>query len=414
MILFLAWSCSSDSTLHPIVEPTAEEVGTAPKAVATSTGSAPTWEEQVSSGSAMHTYVSPQTGFHKDVFDAGSGASTPIVDFLFVVDDSVSMNHVLDPFRAGFLSLTTDAFPEQSKIAVMTMTPADPKNLAKAHHAAHDGSLLVHDPGFLGLVTNDKLVAYRARLPQKYIASTSPEGCDAWFSPSDRTASGVPCLVAHTTLGLTPNRVESGLVSFRQLLEKQGEIPLFRAGAAVNVIFVSDTHDPGFLPTKGRRIDATRAADFDELVGLQPTLQDLETMILRTTDAASIRFHAIAPRSDCSEKWSSALAPAYFDLAEASGGATLDICTATDYTPVVKQIVDASAAVTRSVFVLGEPAKKVESVTFEGAPVGWSMGKGGVVKLDDAVPTRGDLEVVYAPMIEGKRPVKLTAPIKSR
>lgn len=58
---------------------------------------------------------------------------------------------------------------------------------------------------------------------------------------------GQSCLSAHTQVALQGTGVEAGVVSFDQLVRKtqQDGKRLFREGSLANVIFVSDTHDPG-------------------------------------------------------------------------------------------------------------------------------------------------------------------------
>ncbi|MDP6935444.1 MAG: hypothetical protein QGG40_21160, partial [Myxococcota bacterium] len=77
----------------------------------------------------------PELEFDR-TFSFGDGARTPVADYLFVVDDSVSMEMVLDKFRAGFVALAdSDVFPEDARIGVMNTTPADYETL-RAPHAA--------------------------------------------------------------------------------------------------------------------------------------------------------------------------------------------------------------------------------------------------------------------------------------
>src|SRR5262245_36346181 len=45
------------------------------------------------------------------------------VDILFVLDDSVSMEAIIDKVRAGFASLANVAFPNDTRMAVTYMSP---------------------------------------------------------------------------------------------------------------------------------------------------------------------------------------------------------------------------------------------------------------------------------------------------
>src|SRR6185312_11926258 len=107
--------------------------------------------------------------------------------------------------------------------------------------------------------------------------------------------------------------------------------PLFRTGAAANVVFVSDTHDPG-VPGD--------SPWFDALDGLRPSFDALAERAYAAQALASFRVHAIAPREDCTaEDWSAA-GPTYFDAARAGGGRILDLCTAgpDDYVDLVRRM----------------------------------------------------------------------------
>ena len=76
--------------------------------------------------SAVFAREDRTNGVREEVFTAGTGASTAVTDYLFVIDHSTSMNKVLDNMRRGMLSLAADgAFPSKARIAVMTSLPSD-------------------------------------------------------------------------------------------------------------------------------------------------------------------------------------------------------------------------------------------------------------------------------------------------
>lgn len=318
----------------------------------------------------------------EESFAAGGGASSPVVDYLFVIDHSVSMDKVLGNVQQGMLSLASDGvFPTKARIAVMTTLPADPSVPAdqppQPHPAATGSAGLAFDPGFLGLVSEARIQAYADRTTPEIAARFPLTGCDAWFEPTARNGEGQPCLLAHTQIGQTGVGVEAGLVAFRQLMEG-AEAPIFRPGAAVNVIFVSDTHDPG-IP-----LDAPGAKGLREL---RPDVALLRDLVQANSLVSSFRVHAIAPARPCVEAWSDG--PTYRDAARAGEGVFLDVCTATDYRPLIEEITRKGAVVQHPVFPLGRPAADVESVVVDGAPVGFSVSEdGGVVVLDQPLPRR--------------------------
>lgn len=318
----------------------------------------------------------------EDVFAAGGGASSPVADYLFVVDHSVSMDKVLGNVQQGMLSLAADGvFPTKARIAVMTTLPADPTTpvgeAPRPHAAATPTPGLAFDPGFLGLVSEDRIQAYVDHASPEIAERFPMRGCDAWFDPAARNDAGQPCLLAHTQIGSTGVGVEAGLIAFRQLVER-AEAPLFRPGAAVNVVFVSDTHDPG-IP-----LDAPGAEGLREL---RPDVALLRELVMANSLVSSFRVHAIAPARACVERWSDG--PTYREAARAGDGVFLDVCTATDYRPLIEEIARKGAVVQQPVFPLGRSAAEVESVAVDGSPVGFSVSEdGGVVVLDQALPRR--------------------------
>lgn len=319
----------------------------------------------------------------------GGGERTATADFLFVVDGSSSMEAVIGSVRAGIEALVAEgAFPADARLAVMSTLPADPSEPAMPHPAVPERLLArsVWDPGFLGPVDADRITRLKrhdARLGARF----PMPGCDAWFTPDQRDADGVPCLVAHTQTTMTPVMVEAGLTALGQRLAS-GE-PLFRSGAAVNVVFVSDTHDPG-LPASHPR--------FADLVSLRPTGEELALLAVDTHELASFRLHAIAPARKCSPESWTAIGPVYFDAAAATGGRTLDVCDARpeDYVELIRAVATDGAIPTRPVVALGEAAE-VDEVLVDGVPTGFAVSADGrAVLLDGAVPARrAAVEVRY-------------------
>lgn len=317
-------------------------------------------------------------------FRLGAGP-TPVVDYLFVIDDSVSMKQVLGRFRRGMRHLAEPGvFPQQARLAVLHTTPADPADPHRAHPAVRQNSEADLLPGFQELVDGAAIAAYLTDAPAAFRARFPLAGCRAWFAPADRSPDGPSCLQAHSQLGLVHSRAEAGLVALAQWLEalEAAEVPQFRAGAAVNVVFVSDTHDPG-LPPGARDTEVGQ-----DLLELQPTFDDLRDRL--NVPVASLRVHAIAPRARCGEAWD---VPAYHDVAEASGGVVADVCTLDDYSALVRKIAHSGARVQEPVVRLGRSPEAVLSVTLDGAPVDWWR-EGRAVGLRTPEPG-GELVVRY-------------------
>jgi hypothetical protein len=242
-------------------------------------------------------------------------------DVLFVLDSSISMRTVVARIQRVFAEMAlVDAFPPDTRIAVMSTIPGDPSGLGALHPAVRDRRLARLDPGFLRLVDQGSITRWRE---QADVLTWVHQGCDAWFGPRDRDPNRVPCLVAHTQLSAEVVGAEAGLTAFSQLLERTSG-HLFRDGADVNVVFVSDTHDPGVSP-EGKRADEILA-----LTALRPTGSELAAQVAAHEDVASFQIHAIAPLEGCrtSERWES-IGPKYAEAAAETGGRALDLCSDT-------------------------------------------------------------------------------------
>jgi hypothetical protein len=156
----------------------------------------------------------------------------------------------------------------------------------------------------------------------------------------------------------------------------------------VNVVFLSDTHDPGLALGRGRDAEvaalAAERADYDEL------------RALIDEPVAAFRLHAIAPASKCGEAWDT---PTYYDLAEASGGVEADICTTDDYAPIFDEIAKAGSRREEGVLRLGYPAAQVGQVLLDGAPVAWSAtGDPQAIRIDGDLPASvHTVKVAYRP-----------------
>ena len=359
-------------------------------------GCGPDWQPaDPGHGSALEAFEAD--GNRLETFAVGGDASSPLADYLFVIDGSVSMSHILNRFEEGVRSLTeAGVFPERARIAVMNTTPSDPADPSQPHPVVGSRKRAVAAPGFMGLVTAESLAAYVKRFPK--LRERLPEpGCAAWFGPSDVNANGVPCLVAHAQVDLQPVVAEAGLTAFKQLVQNH-DGPLFRSGASVNVIFISDTHDPGISShgADGRPVRLDRLVGSQQLVAARPDFAELRRLVESTQPIASFRVHAIAPEAECAEVWAE-LGPSYFEAAEAAGGQRLDVCTALDYSPFLRAtIVEGSVAQT-PVFALGRVAETVHSVTVDELPAAFTLDRGAVVLTAGLPSDRAEVAITYRP-----------------
>ncbi len=334
-----------------------------------------------------------QGDLRRDEFDLSTDATTPLVDYLFIVDGSSSMRQVLDRVQAGLTGLTqAGSFPARSRLAVMSTTPADDLSPRRAHPAVKQRGLARQAPGFVSLVSDASIRRYRERGGDRAIERYPLDGCGPWFSPGDLNPQGQPCLLAHTQVPLLPVRVEDGLTAFRQLVDHTAGNSIFRTGAAVNLVVISDTHAPGFRP---RADQPQLSAWFDELAAERPDHDELVQLLAADHDLSALRLHAIAPQQDCGER-NGDLGTAYFDVAAQSGGVIADICTVQDYRPVIQQIVQTGARLQRPVLALSSRADAVSAVTVDGRPVGFTLSRDGKAVVLDAMPdTQARVEVRY-------------------
>jgi hypothetical protein len=342
-------------------------------------------------GDATGALEDPENREREEQFDITSDNRADMVDFLFVVDNSTSMGRIRDLVRSGLVSLyDDDPFPGDSRIAVMSTIPANPADFSQLHPRVNDQGGQAYEPGFLRLVDADGIQRFRKEAPELASAFRF-EGCEnAWFEPWEENDDGVPCLVAHTQISRTPIRVEAGLSAVQQFLEKRAGESTFREGAAVHVIFVSDTHSPG-LSGGQRRLEKT-GLEVDPI-----TYSDLQKLVDADNLVSSFKVHAIAPATECVEEWAY-LGPRYFNVAEASGGATLDICTAEDYAPFIRSLVEQSDIVDTPILELGRPSAAVHQVLLDGQPVAFeTVRDGSAVRLKglDRATAKRNLTVHY-------------------
>ncbi|MFK7826858.1 MAG: hypothetical protein AB8G05_22130 [Oligoflexales bacterium] len=289
------------------------------------------------------------------------GSPNPEVDYLFVIDNSVSMNRILDQVNKGFKSILEeeDIFSINSKVAVMNTMIGQ---LASEGGVLTDPSVHVRtypgidlEPGFLSLVDEHSYLEYinSADVPQDLKNKWPLKACQsAWFDPTSIHADGHFCFEAATQISATALIIEAGIKAFEQLLDRNVDTPVFRDDAIVNVIFVSDTHDPGKNMDQDYLDSRLNYQDFfDKLAAIQP-IKDL-------------KFHAIAPTTsnNCSSEqlWEES----YFDLSMESNGQVGDACFLDDYRDLMKQMIVNGRLATPS-FKLDKDLIEILSVKIDG------------------------------------------------
>lgn len=300
---------------------------------------------------------------HKHKENVKIGFGEPIVDYLFVIDNSVSMKTIINKVNDGFNSLAANpaAFPANSRIGVMTtligQLPSEGGNLAIVSSLIKAYTHIEKEPGFLSLVDSEAIKSFLAiETLSDNVKSKFPfKGCSKWFLPNQVNEDSISCFNASTQVSLAGVNAEAGIKAFEQLLIKHANLPLFRDNVNLSVVFVSDTHDPG------RSIPSDvvyETLNYEQFVALAKSLG---------YSLQSLKFHAIAPLVDkCADKGEGIYNKAYLTLADESGGRSADSCTSTDYTGVISGIVDSSKIVNH-LMPLTKKAKQILKVMLNGS-----------------------------------------------
>ena len=257
------------------------------------------------------------------------------IDYLIVLDNSTSMSSVIDNLKFGISSMTTAGkFPENSKIAVTSTMIADYNDLMGLHKLQRNYNGALYEPGFLKLIDKNNIDNF-INNTYKFADQFPLEGCDdAWFSPSQFHINGHSCLEAAVQITAYVTAIEAGIHSLTQLVLVNADSSLFRENAHVNVIFVSDTHDPGQPESK---------TEVQELIDSQLNSDEIIQLIKQNNNVSSVKFHAIAPLKKCSSE-PEMIKKSYFELAQDSGGLIIDICDKVDYGTEFSKIIDLSTA----------------------------------------------------------------------
>lgn len=281
-----------------------------------------------------------------ELFQFGGDSKSELVDYVVVLDNSCSMEGIGEKVASGFLSLATSAqLPAKAKIAVMSTMHADPSNLNRTGIGIRRYTGIDDEPGFLDFVDRAAIENYRKSSPNN-AHKWALNGCEnKWMSASDLDGNGQSCVVAATQSTNYCVGAEAGVRAFDQLIDKHANNSLFRRASVLNVIFVSDTHDPGTT------VNALQSV---------PSYKNLVSKTLSKHNLAGIKFHAIAPSAPCTFEGSHE--QSYYKLAKESEGLTEDPCKFTDYDDFMADMADISGEASLPVFSVSKPIKKIHSV----------------------------------------------------
>jgi hypothetical protein len=282
-------------------------------------------------------------------------------DFLFIFDNSVSMKKPLEDVRNGIESLSVAQWPPDSRIAVMNTLPADPSDLSKVHKDVTRYLGIESEPGFMNLISEAARQRFLNSADNVYGASYPDALCESeWFKPSDKSSEGKPCLSVAFQSPFSGVGVEAGLVALSQIVSKREQ--LFRKKSNVNVVFLSDTQDPG----------KENVPDVDIL---RHKYDKIKQKIIANSGVVGVKLHGITPSENCSTNEGKpslkGYGTPYQDAIRASGGTWLDFCDITsrtgfrkDYKSVVEQII--ANSLPDPVFVLPTAVSKVVRVVAAG------------------------------------------------
>lgn len=302
-----------------------------------------------------------------------AGATPPPNDFVFVVDNSRSMRPLIEKFVNGFEKLSAEDYPKDARLSVMSTMIAMPDDFSKPMEASsitsgicaeagksqqtvgqqvtHEIKVLSSEPGFLKFIkaseTNafaQSINAYKlfegnsnrhgctfshSEIRTNYF--TSPLCASEWFSPSDKNSAGQSCLKSAMLNISGLSFVEAGMTAISQMMEKNRSNPLFREGASVHFVVISDTHDPGFEDESG-------------LIAMPvpPSFQKIDAAVRGNSKVSSVKLHGVVPFAKCPSGGTGGEETygfSYLKEIKASAGIQKDSCVANaDYKQIVNQI----------------------------------------------------------------------------
>lgn len=295
-------------------------------------------------------------GVKSKKFAFGKSVTPVVADYLFVLDNSVSMVKYAQKVATGLAAIPASSFPESSKLAVMTtMAANDPLATVLVAHqdvARQNYACIDREPGFLELVNSQSIKRFQScsGVSSDYSAKYAMQACDqSWFEPFAENAAGQRCFSAALQNPFSPVGCEAGLLALEQILKRNDKKPLFRQASAVNVIFVSDEQEGCKTPeTRGQFSDAAK----------------LVRMIKDNSGASSVQFHGIVPTnvSEGIRKYTTEIS--------ATGGVAIPMDQErADYRDVIQKIIESKTDLTSSDFDLGEAVEEILSVEVNGSRI---------------------------------------------
>lgn len=278
-------------------------------------------------------------------------------DYVLVMDNSVSMTAIAANVKNAFKAIQTQpgVFPADALMAVMSTMIGDAANLATTGKGINRYAGIDAEPGFLDFINKAAIQNYKAQVNATRAGKWPLDGCDQkWFKPGDKDAAGTYCLEAALQSTGASVGAEPGIQAFKQILQKNAGKALFRPKAIVNVIFISDTHDPGVGNA--------------DLLSSIPSYSEIRALADKSNSIQSLRFHAIAPEQQCAGTSEDVHTKSYYKIAADSNGNKADVCTLVNYGEFLKKTI-LESKVKEPVFMLERPASEIVKVTVDGVEV---------------------------------------------
>lgn len=285
----------------------------------------------------------------------GSSIKPRVADYLFIMDNSVSMNDDMAQVSAGLTGIPKERFPESAKIAVMTtMAARNPSATPLATHVDIDRYACIDkEPGFLDLVNAEAVTSFtNCNNAKGREAYPMPLCDDKWFAPYDVNSSNQRCFTAAFQNPRHGVGCEPGMLALKQLFERHQGKPLFRENAAVNIIFVSD------------EMDGCAAADATNRgISADAMKQAITTAAFGNSKIATLKIHGIIPASVPANNLG------YKPVIDLFAGYSTSVAAgaaAGNYSNLIEQVVDDKVEMTSSEFALPAGASGVIRIEIDG------------------------------------------------
>lgn len=312
------------------------------------------------------------------------------VDYLFVLDNSCSAETLLENSQKAMLDLVSlpNVLPGEPKIATMTTAHGAFDDLTKLGIGLRSFEYSTIEPGFLSFYNKGARDNFVSQIGSN--ANYELAGCEnSWFAPDETNVAGELCIEAAFQTRSKCTGTEAGILAFTQLLEKNEGSPMFRSGANVNVIFISDTHDPGInVDSDNGKAIIERHLPYSEIV----------KKVADDNLVNSLKFHAVAPadvNSTCAETYRNG---SYNKLVADSGGKSADCSAAVNYSDFMKDMVEISKVPDMATFILSESFDSVVAIKVGGKVVtdyDYNPSTNGITLRNLDFTTVVPVEIVY-------------------